>query len=91
MLFEIIFQITCLFSDSFTIIQRISTMDKRASKPKTQYSPSEPSATTMYHLVVSSETGNLTIVGNSSVKRLSNDGFITLNDGRQGRLIISGK
>ena len=65
-------------------------MNKRPSTPKTQYSPSNPLAATSYHLMVSSDTGSMTIVGNSSVKRLATDGILMLNDGRQGKVIISG-
>jgi len=55
---------------------------KRSIKPKTQYSPSNPTtATTMYHLITYGDTGRIVIVGNSSVKRLANDGIVTLNDG----------
>lgn len=32
----------------------------------------------------------MTIVGQSSVKRLENDGLIVLNNGREAKLIVSG-
>ncbi|CAF2946666.1 unnamed protein product [Rotaria sp. Silwood2] len=65
---------------------------KRSIKPKTQYSPSNSTGTTtMHHLIMYNDSGNIMIVGNSSVKRLQNDGTVILNDGHTAKLIISGK
>ena len=65
-------------------------MDKRTSKPKTQFSPSDPTLTTTHHLIISPGTGNMSIVGHSSVKKFENEGRLLLNDGRRVKLIISG-
>lgn len=65
-------------------------MNKRLSKPRTQYSPSDPIATTTYHLMICSSTGNMVIIGNSSVKRINEEGILSLNDGRKGKLLTSG-
>ncbi|CAF5220352.1 unnamed protein product, partial [Rotaria magnacalcarata] len=46
--------------------------------------------TTMYHLIIDNGTNQKMIVGNSSVKRLDNDGTVKLNNGRKAQLIFSG-
>ncbi|CAF3738904.1 unnamed protein product [Rotaria socialis] len=63
---------------------------KRSIKPKAQYSPSNPTATTKHHLIIFDGTGNMMIVGNSSVKRLERDGTVKLNNGTTAKLIVSG-
>ncbi|CAF1326904.1 unnamed protein product, partial [Rotaria magnacalcarata] len=64
---------------------------KRSKKQKQQYSPSNPTTTTtMYHLIIDNGTNQKMIVGNSSVKRLDNDGTVKLNNGRKAQLIFSG-
>ncbi|CAF4374659.1 unnamed protein product [Rotaria magnacalcarata] len=63
---------------------------KRSIKPKAQYSPSNPTATTKHHVIIFDGTGNMMIVGNSSVKRLERDGTVKLNNGTTAKLIVSG-
>ncbi|CAF3224831.1 unnamed protein product [Rotaria socialis] len=63
---------------------------KRSIKPKAQYSPSNPTTTTKHHLIIFDGTGNMMIVGNSSVKRLERDGTVKLNNGTTAKLIVSG-
>ncbi|CAM4761733.1 unnamed protein product [Rotaria magnacalcarata] len=62
---------------------------KRSIKPKAQYSPSNPTATTKHHVIIFDGTGNMMIVGNSSVKRLERDGTVKLNNGTTAKLIVS--
>lgn len=64
---------------------------KRSIKPKTQYSPSEPTVTALYHLVKYDDTRTIVIVANSSVKKRMNNGALMLNDGRTAKLIMSGE
>ncbi|CAF1307834.1 unnamed protein product [Adineta ricciae] len=63
---------------------------KRSVKPKEQYSPSNPPATTKYHLIVYDDNGMMMIVGNSSIKRFGIDDSVIMNGGRAATLIISG-
>ncbi|CAF4264580.1 unnamed protein product [Rotaria sordida] len=63
---------------------------KRSTKPKAQYSPSSPTVTAKYHLVIYNDTKSILVVGNSSAKRIANDGIMKLNDGRIAKLIIPG-
>jgi hypothetical protein len=69
----------------------IQIMTKRSIKPKAQYSPSNIPTSTKYHLIIYDDTEHMMIVGNSSVKRLENDGTMVLNNGRTAKLIVSGK
>lgn len=64
---------------------------KRSIKPKTQYSPSEPSAIALYHLINNDDTRTMVIVANSSVKKITNGGAVVLNDNRTAKLIMSGE
>jgi hypothetical protein len=63
---------------------------KRSIKPKAQYSPSDPPVITKYHLVIYDGSENMMIVGNSSVKRLADDGTMMLSNGRTAKLLVSG-
>lgn len=63
---------------------------KRPKKPKTQYSPSNPTITKTYHLVLYSDTKKMMIIGHSSVKRFINDNKVMLNDGNTAKIIVSG-
>jgi len=65
-------------------------MAKRSIKPKEQYSPSNIPTSTKYHLIIYDDSEHMMIVGNSSVKRLENDGTMVLNNGRTAKLITSG-
>ena len=44
----------------------------------------------MFHLIIHPDTKSMTIVGQSSIKRLENDGRVVLNNGREAKLIVSG-
>ena len=66
------------------------SIKKRSIKPKTQYSPSNPTAATTCHLILYHDTKTMMIVGNSSVKRQMDDDTVVLNDGRKAKLIVSG-
>ncbi|CAF1677132.1 unnamed protein product [Rotaria magnacalcarata] len=63
---------------------------KRAIKPKTQYSPSNPTTATTYHLTFDNDTKQMMIVGHSSIKRFVNDNKAVLNDGHTAKIIASG-
>ena len=65
-------------------------LNKRLAKPKTQYSPSNPTLTTTYHLIRYTDTQKIMIVGNSSVKRFIDDNTVVLNHGRTADLIVTG-
>lgn len=64
---------------------------RRAIKPKTQYSPSNTSINAKYHLIMYDDTEDIMIVGNSSVKRVENDGSMALNNGRTAKVIVTGE
>ena len=64
---------------------------RRAIKPKTQYSPSNISTNGKFHLIMYDDTEDIMIVGNSSVKRLGNDGSMALNNGRTAKVIVTGE
>lgn len=70
--------------------KKTQILNKRSIKPKTQYSPSNPTTATTYHLILYPDTNNMMIVGNSSIKRQLNNGNIMLNDGQIVKLITSG-
>lgn len=67
-----------------------SGVNKRSSKPRTQYSPSDPIATITYHLVKAVGTDNFMIVGNSSVKKFLDDETVVLNSGATSKIVYSG-
>ena len=85
-----------LFRSPSAFVQLMASTDtqstiKRSIKPKTQYSPSEPSIIALYHLINNDDTRTMMIVANSSVKKITNDGAVVLNDNRTAKLIMSGE
>lgn len=64
---------------------------RRAVEPKTQYSPSNALTNAKYHLIMHDNTDDIMIVGNSSAKRLQNDGSIILNNGRTAKVVMTGE
>ncbi|CAF3318181.1 unnamed protein product [Rotaria socialis] len=64
-------------------------LKKRSIKPKTQYSPSNPTTATTYHLTFDNDTKQMMIVGHSGIKRFVNDNKAVLNDGHTAKIIAS--
>jgi hypothetical protein len=67
------------------------SLTKRSIKPKTQYSPSEPTTIALYHLINCDDTRIMLIVASSSVKKMASDGTVVLNNNQTAKLIVSGK
>lgn len=68
----------------------IQSKNKRPVKPRTQYSPSDPPTTAVYHLVKYNDTDTITIVGSSSVKQQVDKATIILSSNRTAKLLYSG-
>ena len=69
---------------------RTQFTQRRSIKQKTQYSPSNPCTTALYHLIKYDDTDTIVIVASSSIKQHKSDGTMVLNDNRTAKSMGSG-